>query len=299
MGSNKTKTRVSEGGQVKPFGQVRYQIIAAYDPNSKYYLKTIPINDALQGRGTDNPVLNYLYKGQSEYNMERELLDHLNAEFVNQRGMIGSYFVTSYDTNYDTFFGEDGNPQFLRKFDFMFFTDEMPEPDYSSNMFGWFSDSAYTIDVAKRHFKTASTYAGVVTPENVPGLEQDFQQQEGVQFESIQPQIGDFIKMKPTGLYFEITYVKNRYTSLQGTSYWTLTLKLMKDNQITVSDEYGMAAEMSDIDNACKTNTSDPDLFDMSESAREAADDVAFNPTTQQKGNKENAWNTDGWWDNQ
>lgn len=298
MGTNTTKIRVSEGGTFKPLGQVRYEIIAPYDPNSKYYLRTQPIHDALQGAGTDMPVMDFLYKGQAEYNMERELLDHLNAELVNQRGMIGEYYVTSYDVNYDTFFGEDGNPSFLRKFDFMFYTEEMMEPDYSYNMWGIWADNTYTIYVAKRHFKVASTYAGIGDP-GTPGVQQDFQTQQGVQFESMQPLIGDFIKVKPTGLYFEITNVKNRYTSLQGTSFWTITIKLMKDANFSVSDEYGMAADMNDIDNACKTNSSDPDLFDLTESSREAADDVSFNPTTEQKGSKDSAWNSNGWWEQQ
>lgn len=291
------KTWISNAGDIVTIGESNQSIIAAYDPNSKYYIKTQPIYDALQGPGSDMPVMHYLYKGQSEYNMERQLLDHLNAELVNQRGLIGEYYVTSYNKNADKIFGEDGNPQFLRKFDFLFMTEEMMEPDYSYNMWGIWADNTYSIDVAKRHFTEASRYAGIAAP-STPGAEQDFQVQD-VQFESMGPRIGDYIKVKSLQLYFEITNVKNRYTSLQGTSFWTLTIKLMKDNQIAVSDEYGMAEEMSDIDNPCITNTEDKDLFDLTKTARENSDDVKYNETPEEKGNMDPAWNSNGWWDNQ
>jgi hypothetical protein len=292
------KNRVSNAGELNLFGQGAARVEAAYDPNSKYYLRTVQIYDALQGPGTDMPVMDYLYKGQTEYNQERILLDHLNAEFVNQRGLIGEYYVTSYDQDYDKFFGEDGNPQFLRKFDFMLYSEEIMEPDYSFNMWGIWADNTYNVDVAKRHFLVASTKAGIATPD-IPGVEQDFQYQEDIQFESMAPRIGDHIKVKMNGLYFEVTNVKNRYTSLQGTSFWTLTLKLMKDNQIKVSDEYGMADEMQDIDNPCVTNQKDSDLFNMRKIAREEADDVKYNETTEEKGSQDPGWNTNGWWENQ
>ena len=77
-----------------------------------------------KGAGHNIPN-NWLHKGQSSYDGDRDLLDHLNSEFVNLSGMVGEYYVTSYDKKYDSIFGEDNDRRYVRKFDFMFFTDEM------------------------------------------------------------------------------------------------------------------------------------------------------------------------------
>lgn len=271
-------------------------ITAKYDPNSKHYIKTVKINNALQGAGTDLPVLDSLYKGQESYNCERELLDHLNAELINLRGFVGEYYVTSYDNTADKFFGEDGNPLFLRKFDFMYISDEVIEPDFSYNMWSIWADNTYLIDIAKRHFLVASTKAS--TQSHIgSALDSGFQVDQSVSFESIQPKNGDVIKMKNTGMFFEITNVKNRYTSLQGSSFWSVTIKLMKNVQMEVSDEYGMKDKMIEVQEPSITSQKFADVFDLTKSVKETADDIKYNNDKDDTGDMDAAWGTNSFWD--
>jgi hypothetical protein len=258
---------------------LKVTVIPGFDSTSNdYYINGSVSVDAWDsvapGVGVPN---NWIHKGQESYNTDRTLLDILNSEFVNQQGMVGEYFVTSYDKEYDKLYGEDNDRKYLRKFDFMFFTDEMFEPDYSNNMWGIWADNTNQIDVAKLGF-LASSKTGSLNSE-LTGLEQGFTQDENFVFDEYQPQIGDYVYVKSVGLYYEISNVKNRYTSLQGTSFWQLTLLPMKDHQDKiVSNENNMEDQMQNINDASnQMDEEDKELFNMNEYPKEEGNDVEYN----------------------
>ena len=258
-------------------------ITKSFDDASKNIFETSLYKDVntwekqLGGSGIPN---NYLHKGQAKYNNDRKLLDHLNAEFVNLNGMVGEYYITTYDKDYDRIWGEDNDRRYVRKFDFMFFSDEMYEPDYSNNMFGLWADDSVTLDVAKTGFLDASTY---VSAGDVPyiDIENGFTK-EDKRFEPYAPKVGDYIKVKSVGLFYEVNSIKNRSTSLQGSSFWQLTLVPMKEeNSNVVDDRNGEADKMREIAQVGKQRKEDLDLFDMSQVIEDEHNDIAFTPKEQ------------------
>jgi hypothetical protein len=241
-----------------------YSISPSFDNASARVLESsaYAIGSWDQGAGHGVPN-NWIHKGQSDYDNDRKLLDHLNSEFVNLNGMVGEYYVTTYDKDHDRVYGEDNDRKYTRKFDFMFFTDEMYEPDYTSK-FSMYSDNSNTLDISKVGFLEASTY-GSTGDEKYIDIKNGYTIDPTLRFEEYQPKIGDYVKVKSVGLFYEISNVKNRMTSLQGSSFWQLTLLPMKEERSnTVSDENGMAVDMQNIANVGKQRQEDLDLFDMS-----------------------------------
>jgi hypothetical protein len=239
------------------------------------YANILPWNIGA-GHGVPN---NHLHKGQSDYNCERELYDHLNSEFVNVNGMVGEYYVTTYDKGYNRIYGEDNNRRYIRKFDFMFYTDEMYEADYNNAASGFWNLDSNTLDVAKVGFLECSRTGSSGDKEYID-LQQGHTISQDFIFEEYQPKVGDYIKVKSIGLFYEITFVKNRYTSLQGTSFWQLTLIPMKEeNSAKVSDELGMAEQMASIHDIAEQRKNDIALFDMSGVAKEEHAKIAYKDT--------------------
>jgi hypothetical protein len=230
------------------------------------------------GAGHDVPN-NWVHKGQAKYDNDRKLLDHLNSEFINHQGMVGEYYVTTYDKNHDRVYGEDNNRMYTRKFDFMFFTDEMYEPDYSSKFSMW-ADNTNTLDISKVGFLAASTY-GSTGDEKYIDIKNGYTADPTLRFEEYEPKIGDYVKVKAVGLFYEISNVKNRMTSLQGSSFWQLTLLPMKEERTnTVSDVNGMAEDMQNIANVGKQRQEDLDLFDMSATIEKEAQSDEYKDDT-------------------
>jgi hypothetical protein len=253
-----------------------------------------------KGPGHDVPN-NWLHKGQEAYDSERHLLDHLNSEFVNLNGMVAEYYVTTYDKKYDLILGEDNQRRYIRKFDFMFFTDEMYEPDISNNPFGMWSDNSNTMDVAKIGFLAASTNASSGDTEYID-IKSGFTTNEDYVFDEYEPKIGDFVKVKSVGLWYEISSIKNRYTSLQGSSFWQITIiPMKKNNNIEVSDEAGQADVMENIDNVDKQRQEDLDLFNLNDQVDEMAKGVIYEekeieePTAISDRTQDDRTGVDGW----
>ena len=281
--------RINSNSDMNVTGNANLSIVAAYDPNSEYQIDTFQIYDWNQGPGTGLPN-NWLHKGQEYYADERKLMDQLNTEMINLNGMVGEYYLTSYDTKNDKFFGEDVERSWERKFDFMFHSDDMPAPNYAQTGWGLWADDVFSIHITKTHFTEASEQAGA-KDDGTAGVDKGFVTT-GDEFESeTSPRKGDYIKVKPMDVYFRILGVTNKYQSLQGYSYWIVTIQLMKDNQtIQTSDEYGQADSMDDIANAKNQSREDTDLFDLRQSANDAADEVAYQEKRGDESKMNDAW---------
>ena len=287
MSGRRRSIRVNNNMQLN--GGASVYVEAAYDPNSRFQLDTYQIWDWNQGPGTGLPN-GWIYKGQADYHNERLLYDQLNTEMINQHGMVGEYYMTSYDNSKDRFFGEDTTRKYERKFDVMFFSDDMPEPNYMQTGWGLWADDTFTIVITKTHFHAASTQAGV-KDDGTPGVDKGFQVNGDTYETEMAPRKGDFIKVKPMGTYFEVLGTHSKYQSLQGTSFWVLTIKLMKDDQtIDTSDEYNQADNMEDIATAKMQSREDTDLFDLRQTANDSIDDVAYNESDYDKSKMNDAW---------
>lgn len=110
----------------------------------------------------DNPMFDF----SSEcYDVESKMIDELTTEAINMSGTMGYWYVVDYSLNNERIFGEDNSRTIIRKFPFMFKTDELPIDDKKWTKFGIEGMDTFHIVVAKLGFTQASVMeADGVTP---------------------------------------------------------------------------------------------------------------------------------------
>jgi hypothetical protein len=89
------------------------------------------------------------------YNQERRLFNNLITEAYNMHGISLTYFVTSYDTSYDSIFGEDNDRRFIRTFNFQAFY-QLPKEEKLWSKFGIEGLDQFSMYVSKLHYRDAS-----------------------------------------------------------------------------------------------------------------------------------------------
>lgn len=160
----------------------------------------------------------YITKSDASYDNERELYQVLATECYNMWGTPITYYYASYNTSFDTLFGEDQDLFWEDKIDLsaMF---ELPNRSRVYTQFGIISVETYQIYITKDHFDAMSGGTG-----HSP-------------YTGRQPRIGDVIRnhyREPyEAAFYEITDVN--YTDEQfeqAQHFWTLTVKPYKDNRI-------------------------------------------------------------------
>jgi hypothetical protein len=258
----------------------------------------------------DCSVPKYLYKGQAVYDTDRELFARMQSEYNTQNGVVVEWYVTSYDNQADPVWGEDDNRKFLRKFDVMALFDELPQDQFTFDNFGIFSLDTWKFQVSKKHFECASMTEAAATPElQHQGASEGYTKVEEKQYESHIPQINDYIRIKAGrgNQYYEVVYAEQLDSFLQGSYVWEITIKRMKDEQISVSDEFGQADGMFN-GIASVTDNRGEDRLDVTEANNEQLDAskyVATDDNTEPVQDSD-AWinsggdnydATGGWWD--
>ena len=262
--------------------------------------------------GTDDCAIpKYLYKGQEMYNRDRELHAHLQAEMNKQNGVVIEYYITSYDRESDPVWGEDDNRKFLRKFDVMAMFDELPQDQFTFDNFGIFSLDTWKFQISKKHFECASRLEAESTPrEELQGASEGFTKVDGKQYESHIPQINDYIRIKAGrgNQYYEIVYAEQLDSFLQGSYVWEITIKRMKDEQISVSDDFGQADGMLNGIGSV-TDQQGEDRLDITDANDQRVENIKYVATDDvQVPNMKDAWinsggsqdsydSDGGWWD--
>ena len=233
---------------------------------------------------------NWINKSQTVYNNERSLFDIMGTEFINFHGVAMTYYITTFDLDYDAIWGIDSDRKFIRCFDIMA-KFELPSEEDIYTKFSIEGIDTFKLFLTKRHFAAASRQVGTI-PSSVT-----FESTGGGRvcppFDEYEPKIGDYIKSKYNKLFYEITYITDTDEMfLQGKHSWTLTVKVFKDEHIKISDTISeeTSAAMSDLD--IYTNK-DTDLFDMTDNINNKKDDILYNPQSNEKP-KDSAW---GEWD--
>jgi len=157
----------------------------------------------------------------TRYNNERELYDLFLTEVYNKHGVCLIYYVTTYNTAGNKIFGEDNNRSFVRKFEFMGFY-MLPREEKLWNKFGIAGMDQFSIYVAKRHYRTASTY--------------DYEGISAGSYSSYIPQIGDIIMADYDKYIYEIVEVKEEVGMylLSKQHVWELIVKPFRDEKISV-----------------------------------------------------------------
>lgn len=210
------------------------------------------------------------------YDNERKLYDLIVTEQYNLHGMALTYFVVSYNTQYDRIFGEDNDRRVERKFDFMAYMD-LPTDQKSYSVLGITSTDIIRAHVSMSHFNVASSFDldGAYDDTGISGI-----------YPSIQPRAGDFIRLslneledplRQTRLYEENPEVNDQLRSQQFNNYyyeiisvrkqevqflqhqhtWELVMRVYKDKSILLNpDNVSKFGDLSEY-----TNKSD--IFDI------------------------------------
>lgn len=206
-----------------------------------------PVPTATSGyyRTYDSMPNNYITKCTGpKYNNERELYDLLITEAYNKHGVCMTYYITTYDINYDRIFGEDNDRRFVRKFNFMaFFT--LPREEKLWNKFGIAGMDQFSIFVSKRHFKIASRY--------------NFDQTSANAYDSYIPQVGDIIMSDYAKYVYEIVEVKEEVGMylLSKQHVWEFIVKPFRDERIVIPPD--VSATMPEMTKYANRST---DIFD-------------------------------------
>jgi hypothetical protein len=182
------------------------------------------------------------------YENERNLYDLLLTEGYNKNGVRGSYYLTTFDTNYDKIFGEDGNRRFTRKFDVMFYY-ELPKELELWSKIGIEGLDNFKMWLSKKHYRAAC-----VNGNN----------------SYIVPRVGDVINIVYNNRFYEIIDVgEEEEQFLQKKHSWELTVHVFKEDHIT-PDNATMSAD--DL-----TNYIDQvDIFDLSATIDDKKKDMIY-----------------------
>ena len=160
-----------------------------------------------------------------DYENERKLYRKLTTEAYNKFGVCMTYYVVSYDTQYDKIWGEDNNRRFIRKFDIMCrFPLQTEEKMWTK--FAIEGIDNFSIFASKDHFRTASTYGHDLVVGNIG---------RGT-FPIYVPKNGDVIQSKYNKYLYEIVTVKEEAMMIHlSKGYtWEFIIKPYMDEHLSV-----------------------------------------------------------------
>ena len=215
------------------------------------------------------PIYNGLKKCQPAYDNERNLFDNMTTESINHHGVCMTFYIASYDTNYDKIFGEDGNRMFERKFGFnAFYT--LPREDKLWSKFGIQGLDEFSMFIPKLQFQDASTFGNSALPGN-----------HGINtYASYIPKTGDVVKANYDKYLYEIMEVKEEVGMylLSKQHMWEFIVRPFKDEHISLS-----ASTSASMEWIKDYTDKDTDIFNVSDVIDEEKPDVLYDPPTNEK----------------
>lgn len=189
----------------------------------------------------------------SEYNDASEAMSINMVQAINTYGMCFRYYVRTYDTKYDTIWGEDNNSRYERMFDFIGMYSSPTENVFFSK-FGIEQSDDVKINVSKKHFEVASN--------------------------NYSPKTGDVIERLSDHVLFEVLSVPavNDYTYFQRPKFiWEIVVKTFKDEAIQPT--IGIAGSTLDV----QTHKANSDIFDIRNIIDTKKDEVLYQPKDGEK----------------
>jgi len=210
----------------------------------------------------------YITKCPSMYDNERRLFDNMITESINQHGVCLTYYITTYDTNYDRIWGEDNDRRFVRVFDFMaYYT--LPREDKLWSKFGIEGMDSFSMFVSKIHFQDTSTMGHDMVAGNI-GF--------GT-YDSYVPKVGDIIMANYNKYIYEITEVKEETSMflLSKQHVWEFVVKTYKNEQLSMTPSTSASMQYMDFTNKLK------DVFNIDEVIEEKKEKVIYKPKVNEK----------------
>jgi hypothetical protein len=203
----------------------------------------------------------WISKSSPLYNQERRLFSNILTEAYNMRGITLDYYITSYDTSYDSIFGEDNNRRFIRTFKFRgFYT--LPKEEKLWSKFGIEGLDQFSIYVSKLHFRDNS--------------------------QNYIPRIGDILIANYNKYIYEIVDVKEESAQylLSKQHSWEFIVKQFKDERVQTT------AATSGTYIQDYTNKSN-DIFDIKVPVETKNEEIKYVPRRIEKPSNDpfNGWN--------
>lgn len=170
---------------------------------------------------SDLPNAYLTKKNDGKYDSERILFDLFITEAYNKHGVSLTYYVITFDTNYNKIFGEDNDRRLVRSFPVMGFY-QLPKEEKLWTKFGIEGMDQFSIFVSKRHFDVASQYEETQTTK---------------QFSPYIPCIGDVINANYNNYFYEIVDIKeeNGMYLMSKQHIWELIVKPMRLGKFSTS----------------------------------------------------------------
>lgn len=196
---------------------------------------------------------NYIRKGTSAYNNERELYEVLHMESFNHMGVQLVYYPVSISA--DKLFGEDNSRVVERRFDFMARYD-LPNESRNVSTIGIAGLDNFPIYISIMHFDFVSRFDSFGT---------------SGAYETYTPKIGDLIYAKYNKTFYNILNVKaEENIFLQGKHTYTFILDVYKNKNYLYSDEIKKANllgtdQMLTILYGNSSITTTKDIFDITD----------------------------------
>lgn len=199
------------------------------------------------------PSNQYFNHFNPNYDNEKLLYSLFNMECKNLHGVCMSFFIVSFNTQYDPLFGEDNNKRFIRRFEFMGQL-ELPKETKSFSTMGVNWTDVFHIHVSKRHFE----YASCLNENKVSAYSQ------------YTPHEGDVLNTNYNNVYYEIISVKEEEEQFQQTKHsWDLIVRVIRDKSISTSPD--TSATMVDLSQYNNTT----DLFDIGKFIKNTTEDIS------------------------
>lgn len=195
-----------------------------------------------------------LVRLEGQFDVESQLHEHLNTEFINEKGTPLIFYVVSYDPTKDPIFGEDTTRTAERKFEIMA-KFEFPNEDRLWSAFLVEGMDQFHMFVTKMHFKHKSQLddSGELT------------------LEEYKPQEGDILKSKYNDYWYEIQTVKDQDEQFHQRQHtWDLIVAPMKDHSYDASEDLVGDEVETIIDNV--------DVLDIGDHIESEADEVLYEP---------------------
>ena len=228
---------------------------------------------------TDDMPTQWLRKCDGmNYDSEREMYRDLTTEVYNKHGICMTYYVTTYDTQYDRIWGEDNNRRFSRKFEFMAFYPLQSEEKMWTK-FAVQGVDEFSIYISKDHYREACTYGQPKVRGNIGKNTYDI----------IVPKEGDVVQSMFNNYLYEIANVKEEamMIHLNKRYVWELVVRPYMDEHISLDAD--TSASMGTISAFTNTN---PDILNISDVVIAADIPVAYVPKSCERAssNPFNGW---------
>jgi hypothetical protein len=207
--------------------------------------------------------------GGQDYSNERQLYRIAVTEAYNKFGVCMTYYIVSFDINYDKIYGEDNDRRFIRKFDVMAYYPLNTEEKMWTR-FAIEGIDNFSVFISKDHFREACTYGQQLVPGNI-GKDT---------YSTYVPKTGDVIRSQYNDYLYEIITVKEEsmMIHLNKRYVWELIIHPFRDNHTILSQD--TSASMEEIDDYTDKKN---EIFNIDNEITSADNDAKYDQEPNEK----------------